>query len=330
MSPSHSAPRQCVLLVGGRGTRLGSLTDTTPKPAVPVGGRPFLDYLVENAARHGFTDIILLCGYLSEVLRQRYEGLRLHGATVRCVVEPQPAGTGGALVHARDLLDEQFILANGDTLFDINLLALSALETPPDWVGRIALRRVEDSSRYGIVHTAGARITGFAERGAGGPAVINGGIYLLRRSILDHVGALPCSIEGEVFPRLAKAGLLHGLPTDGFFIDIGIPADLERAQTAVPERVRRPVAVIEGAWALAQAAADPAGLAATLRRFNDAGWLVLADSGDIAALNATLRPLGAHVDGPVAADSWMCGLGPQSRLPAGAAFDAAARAALSP
>ena len=118
--------KQAVFLVGGRGTRLGALTDTTPKPFITVAGRPFLAYLIDNAVRHGFTDVILLAGYLAEQLQaawgpgsQAHAALAAEGVTISVIAEPEAAGTAGALLHARGQLDEQFLLANGDSTFSV-------------------------------------------------------------------------------------------------------------------------------------------------------------------------------------------------------------------
>ena len=92
--------RQCVILVGGLGSRLGDLTKHTPKPLLPVNGRPFLELLLAEAARHGFTRIVLLAGHLGGQVVERFAGPRSIGGravTVEVVVEPEPAGTGGAL-----------------------------------------------------------------------------------------------------------------------------------------------------------------------------------------------------------------------------------------
>lgn len=227
--------RQAAILVGGRGTRLGALTQATPKPLLPVAGRPFLDIVIERLAAQGIADIVLLCGYLADQMFARYHGSRQAGASIRCVTEPAAAGTAGALLAARDVLADEFVLTNGDSLFDCDLAALAALPVADDWMARLALRRAADTGRAGIVSLDGSRITGFAERGEPGrPGVMNAGIYMLRRAVLDQVGPLPCSLEKDIFPRLAATGRLYGLVSEGFFIDIGIPEDLERAQTLSP------------------------------------------------------------------------------------------------
>ena len=229
---------QAVILVGGLGTRLGALTAMVPKPLIPINGRPFLEILVDALARHGIRRLVLMAGHLGDQLSAFAARIGAGGIDVACVVEPEPAGTGGALHYARDRLDPRFLLLNGDSFFDIDYSDLIGRPAAvPDALGRVALRQVEDAARYGLVVCDQGRITVFAERPPGpGPGVINGGIYWLDRRVLDHIGPPPCSLERDVLPGLAAAGCLEGAVYDRFFIDIGIPEDLERARHSLPGR----------------------------------------------------------------------------------------------
>src|SRR5579862_4361201 len=145
---------QAVCLVGGRGTRLGTLTDSSPKPLLEVGGRPFLDYLVHEARRFGLTRLTLLSGYQSGEIERRYDGRHFGQLAVEVVAEPEPAGTAGALVNAAGKLDETFFLLNGDSYFDFNWLSLAmALQNHEgdDWTMHAALASGIEGSRYGRV-----------------------------------------------------------------------------------------------------------------------------------------------------------------------------------
>ncbi len=228
-----SIPEQAVFLIGGKGTRLGALTAAMPKPLLDVGGRPFLDYLLEKVAAAGVPEILLLAGYNAHQAT-RYEGSRVGGADIKCRVEPEGSGTAGGLKWAADALAPSFLLMNGDSLFDIDLVAFAAEAHSLNSIGHIALRQIADASRCGIVTREGNRIIGFAERGETGPGIINGGIYILRRSILEEIGAPPVSLEAQVFPRLAQNGNLTGSVWDGAFLDIGVPAAFAEAQSFIP------------------------------------------------------------------------------------------------
>lgn len=277
-------PRQAAILVGGRGTRLGALTAATPKPLLPVGGRPFLDWLLDEVARHGIPRITLLAGFEAEQFA-RYDGACLRGGTrVEVLREPAPLGTAGALRLFRNQLEPRFLLLNGDTFFDVNLLGLCR----PDVLATLALVAEAPGDRYGTVRLApDGRITGFAARGgpsdAGAPCPINGGIYLLDRAIIDRIPEGPVSLEAEVFPRLATEGLIQGVICNGDFLDIGVPEDFVLAQTRIPAMARRSAAFLDRDGVLIEDTGYPhepsearwvPGAAAAVRALNDAGFLV--------------------------------------------------------
>lgn len=239
--------RQCVILVGGMGTRLGSIAAAMPKPVLPCSDRPFLAWLLRELLRFGLEEALLLTGHLSDALRKEVElfakGLP-RPLKIVFSVEPFRAGTGGALFHARHLLDERFLLCNGDSLLDFNLahLLAAAAGDGPEVIGRIVLRHVPDVARYGVVTTDGDLVTGFSEcqsnPGVEVPGDINCGIAIFHRSLIDSLSD-NCSLERDVMPTLAQSGRLRAQHESGYFIDIGIAADLARAQDALPELLHR-------------------------------------------------------------------------------------------
>ena len=237
--------RQCAVLVGGLGTRLGSIVADVPKPMLGVAGRPFLGWLLQEASRFGIDEAVLLIGHLSEVVEAALPALEASlPRPMRLVVsrEPVRAGTGGALHHALPLLDERFLLMNGDSLFDC---APTAALTEADAPGHLMLRAVPDASRYGVVDWSEGRVTAFRARPERAePGVINGGVYGLSRAVAERAGP-ECSLEQDVLPALAAEGALRGTVGEGWFIDIGIPADLERAQTELPRQLARPALFLD-------------------------------------------------------------------------------------
>jgi D-glycero-D-manno-heptose 1,7-bisphosphate phosphatase len=155
--------------------------------------------------------------------------------------EPFQAGTGGALWHARGLLDDRFLLCNGDSLLDTNLARLLAA-----WAGdgegaagRMLLRPVPDASRFGVVEIEGDQVVSVRERPDGpGGALINAGIYALDRRMLDVLGER-CSLERDALPRLAAEGKLRCTVADGYFVDIGVPESLAGADRELAGQLRR-------------------------------------------------------------------------------------------
>jgi D-glycero-D-manno-heptose 1,7-bisphosphate phosphatase len=313
---------QAVFLVGGLGSRLHGLTSDKAKPMLDVGGRPFLDYLLDEASRYGIKRALLLCGYRAGDLTAIYKGRTFRGMLIDTVVEASPSGTAGALALAADRLDEQFFLVNGDSLFDFNWLALCPApgDSSPSLV-RMALAGGVAGARYGRVVVDGRKVRTFTPSGSSDQP-INAGVYLMHKAILSKIGAAPCSLERDVLPGLATDGLIDGCVVEAPFIDIGIPQDFERAQTLVPSVLRRPAAFLDRDGVLNEDTgyvhrSDQVrwvdGARETVRWLNDAGYFVfiVTNQAGIARglysedhvndlhdwMNLELRKVGAHIDG---------------------------------
>ncbi len=160
-------------------------------------------------------------------------------------MEERRAGTGGALWWARDHLDDHFYLLNGDSWFDFNWLSLLTVDKRDATLATIALRRLDDASRYGVVEIEDSVVTSFLSRpDKSGPGNVNSGVYLLSRRILAYLTA-DCGLEHDVFPLLAKQGLVAGSIQTGKFIDIGVPDDFNLAQIAIRAWRTRPAAFLD-------------------------------------------------------------------------------------
>ncbi len=316
--------KQCVILVGGLGTRLGTLTEVCPKPLLNVAGHPFLEYLLRNIRRYGYDDFVLLAGYRGDMV-EAFASSTLEaklGCRIRVIIEPVPMGTGGALRYAAEVLQAQFLLLNGDSFFDFNLLDLSTRVVDGKVLARLALRQVPDASRYGTVELDDDCIIAFRERPElPGPGLVNGGVYVLSREILKYIGEGACSLEKDIFPSLAKERAIVGFTYEGFFLDIGIPDDFTRAQQAIPRVMRRPAVFFDRDGVLNHDSGYTykikefhwiAGATQAIRQLNDLGWyvFVVTNQAGIARgyyseddvqklhawMNEDLHLIGAHVD----------------------------------
>jgi mannose-1-phosphate guanylyltransferase len=220
---------QALILAGGEGTRLRPLTSTIPKPVVPLVDRPFIAYMLEWLRRHGVDDVILSCGFMAAGVRDVLgDGSRL-GVRLRYLEEPRPLGTGGALKFAQDLLDERFLMLNGDVLADLDLTAQLRQHERTGAYATLALVPVDDPSAYGLVALAAdGSVTEFVEKPGFDELdtdLINAGAYILERKVLDSMApaGTNISIEREVFPSLVGRGLF-GYAASGYWLDIGTPA----------------------------------------------------------------------------------------------------------
>jgi D,D-heptose 1,7-bisphosphate phosphatase len=311
---------QAFILVGGKGTRLGELTAATPKPMLLVGGQPFLSYLIDTLRRYGFRDIVLLAGYYAEQIQAYCDGFDPAFGSVRCVVEEQALGTGGAHKHAAAVLDPEFLVLNGDTHIDLKMndLLVAGLDAS---LGRLALRSVPDTARYGRVTLDAGRLVGFNEKGVGGAGMINGGVYYLSRSVLDLIPESFFSLETDLFPQLIAEGKLEGRAYAGFFLDIGVPEDYRQAQTQIPAWTERPAVFLDRDGVINRDlgyVCSPerfewiAGAPAAIKRLNESGYFVFVVTNQAgvargfyteagvhafhAWLQQELRGAGAHID----------------------------------
>jgi NDP-sugar pyrophosphorylase family protein len=228
------------VLCGGLGTRLRPVLSDRPKSMALVGGVPFLQLLLESVRSQGVDQIILGTGYMAEQIEDFFRDGGDLALRISYSREHEPLGTGGALKLAEPLLSDPMVVLNGDSYVKWSLAAAWELFRKHDASLVMVLQTVPDVSRYGSVAVApDGRVTEFVEKGArAGAGLINAGVYLLRKEI---VSALPngraISLERDVFPGLL-AGKIYGLMSDGLFIDIGVPADLERAQTLLVSQAR--------------------------------------------------------------------------------------------
>jgi mannose-1-phosphate guanylyltransferase len=218
---------QAVILVGGEGTRLRPLTSTVPKPVVPLVDRPFISYMLEWLKRHEIDDVIMSCGFLATSVRNVLGDGSGLGIRLRFVEEPDPRGTAGALKFAESMLDERFLMLNGDVLTDIDLTAQIAQHERTGATATLALVPVADPSAYGLVHLEDDNsVRDFLEKPSADAIdtnLISAGAYVLERSILEQIPAdRNVSIEREVWPLLIGNGL-YGFPADSYWLDIGTP-----------------------------------------------------------------------------------------------------------
>ena len=218
---------QALILAGGEGTRLRPLTSTVPKPVVPLVDRPFIAFMLDWLRSHGVDDVVMSCGHLASGVRNVLGDGSAFDVRLRYMEEPRPLGTGGALKLAEPMLDERFLMLNGDVLTDLDLTAQIAQHEATGARGTLALTPVEDPSAYGLVRLAGDHaVTEFVEKPSADQidtSNISAGAYVLERSVLELLEpGRPASIERDVFPRLVGDGL-YGYVGEGYWMDIGTP-----------------------------------------------------------------------------------------------------------
>lgn len=202
----------------------------------PVQGRPFLACLLDDLVRQNIRRVVISTCHMAEVIED-YFGTQYRSLQIAYAREMEPLGTGGAIrLSMQQIRGHRCVVLNGDTFFDVNLAAMEQSHIDSGALLTIALKPVDDLSRYGSVTLDGTRVVGFCEKEgsiqAGG--LINGGIYLANSGLLQGL-ELPAgfSFEHDYLATQCDRLPIHGFVSDGFFIDIGVPSDYQRAQSEV-------------------------------------------------------------------------------------------------
>lgn len=295
---------RAVVLVGGFGTRLRPLTCDRPKQMLPIVNQAMVEHVVGHLAAHGVDDVVLSLGFLPDAFRDAYPDGRCAGARLHYAVEPEPLDTAGAVRFAAlDAgIDERFLVLNGDVLTDLDVTAFVAFHEQVGAEGTIALHKVADPSRYGVVPTDGdGRVIEFVEKPEPGTAptdLINAGTYVLEPSVLDRIEAgRKVSIEREVFPAMVRDRTLFARDGETYWIDTGTPQEYIQAQLDLTEGLRGdPVAGVD------PSATIDAG--ATVRRSVIGAGVTVAAG---ARVEGSVLLAGAHVDAGAVVDGSVIG-----------------------
>ena len=237
--------RQAVVMVGGKGTRLRPLTENRPKPVLPVAGKPCIWYLLRSMARAGIEEIILACGYRSEMIREALGDGSDLGVKLVYSNEDEPLGTGGALKILEDSLDEVFLAANGDVFADIDVTGQVERHFSSGADVTIALASVPNPWEFGVARVSDdGFITEFRE-GMKPEEVfsdmINAGVYVVNRSVLASVPkGVFYDFSKQLFPEIiGRGGRLAGFRIQGVWMDVGRPSDYMKANVLVASRETR-------------------------------------------------------------------------------------------
>lgn len=218
---------EAVVLAGGFGTRLRAAVAELPKPMAPVGGRPFLERLLDYWIAQGVRRAVLAVGYKHEVIRAHFGG-SYRGCEIAYAVEDRPLGTGGALLHAASSIKSNpFLVLNGDTYFAVPLQELVSFHSARNAAVTVSLFRSDEPRYTGVSLDAAGRVTGFTGKG-----LVNGGVFVFERVVLEQCrGNDSFSLEKDLLAHYP--GAICGCVFDAPFVDIGVPEDWRAAETII-------------------------------------------------------------------------------------------------
>jgi len=209
---------KAIILAGGLGTRLRPLTDVTPKPLLPIKGKPTMQWAIENLKKHGITDIILAISYHADKIKEYFgDGSKLE-VNLSYSVEDEPLGTGGAVKQASEQAGDDFILIWGDNLMDIKVDELIDQHSKYASLVTMSLTPREDVENFGVASLEGDKIAGFVEKPRREEApsnLINAGAFVVNKQALHILPDGFCMIEKQCFEPLAKEGKVFGYKHQG-------------------------------------------------------------------------------------------------------------------
>ena len=250
MSPQAVRSRIClaevetVILAGGLGTRVKGVLGDTPKVLAPIGGRPFIEYLLDWLTGFGARKVILSLGHRAEQVVEFLNRNPRRDMELEASVEPEPLGTAGGLRHVRGRLSGNPVLVlNGDSFVDADLCVFLGTHRGSAPLASILCAEVADTSRYGRVETDRlGRIVKFVEKGAaaGEPGLVNAGVYLFSSAFLDRLAAREGASLEKDFLEPALSASIRAFPCRGAFIDIGTPESLEAAAAVLERAIPAP------------------------------------------------------------------------------------------
>ena len=234
-----------MVMAAGIGTRLRPLTETTPKPLLPVGPWPIMRYGLERLKAAGIRDVVVNLHHLPEQIPRAFEDGSDLGMRITYSMEPEILGTGGGISKVRDFFgDEPFVVINGDTIFDVDLEGAFDLHRSIGATATMVVRDVPDATRWGAVEIDGARrvrrILGEPEGAGAGEAlraVMFAGVQVLEPKVFAYMPeAGPFSMTQVIYPRMLEAGEpVAAYVADGCWYDVGTPARYEEAQRDIVE-----------------------------------------------------------------------------------------------
>jgi D-glycero-alpha-D-manno-heptose 1-phosphate guanylyltransferase len=230
--------KETIILAGGMGTRLRPVVSDVPKCMAIVGDKPFLYYLIEFLKKSGIEHFIFSVGYLHEAIEE-YLSSNYKELNYSISLETEPLGTGGAIQLAiNKTIERNILVCNGDTFYNVDINRLSEFHFQKKAACTLSLKRMENFDRYGVVElNDDSSIKSFKEKQFYKQGLINGGMYALNtQEFLQEPLPQKFSFEKDYLEKKVHSPnhRIFGIEQDGYFIDIGIPEDYEKAQKELP------------------------------------------------------------------------------------------------
>ena len=213
-----------VILAGGIGSRIKKHLDGKPKPMLKINNKYFLSYVINNLSKYNFNKIIILTRYKSNIIHKKFHRKNFNFINVECINEKKKMGTGGALHLIKKKVND-FVLVNGDSIFDINIVNFTK-KIKKNCLGALALKKNlnQKSSKLNKLNLKNNYVYQ-SKKGK----YMNGGVYFFKKKFLDYIPNKECSLESDILPELINKKKISGAVFNDFFIDIGSKTFLKKA-----------------------------------------------------------------------------------------------------
>ena len=226
-----------VILAGGRGTRLGSITDKTPKPLIKINGIPFLQHLINYYSKFDFDNIYIIAGYKGEQIKKEFNNKIFNLIKVTCCVEKKRKDTGGALYEIKNKIQNDFILVNGDSFINVNLQSFfNKKKINHNYIFLNKNTNYKENKKLINLDINTKKFVVFSEKSK----LMNSGVYFLKKNILKKIENKKISLENEILSKLIQEKKLKGIKTSEYVIDIGIKKNLKKVESLLLHKLRKP------------------------------------------------------------------------------------------
>ena len=230
----------CVILAGGKGTRIKKFLGKYPKPMLKFNGKHFIQYIINKISKYNFKRIILLCGFKHKIIFQKFHKKTINFTEVICIKEKKLLGTGGALINLKKLKVMNFLLVNGDTIFDIDIKSLIN-NVDKKKLGIIALTKNKNQKSKKLNNLI---LKNKVVKIGKNNSFMNGGVYYFKKNIFKYIKK-KSSLENDLLPSLVKKNKINGKIFKDFFIDIGSKYHLSKAEKKIRIKFKRPAAFLD-------------------------------------------------------------------------------------
>jgi len=232
-----------IILAGGRGSRIKNYLNKKPKPLIKINNFIFLDLLIKKICKYNFNKLYILAGYRGSQIKKKYHKKNFNFVETEVIIEKKPLGTAGSLSQLHNKINNEFIVINGDTFFDINLSEVINYKLKKN---EIFLSLVKNHNYKSNKKLTFLKINEYNQISYHKKSIlINGGIYKFNKFFLKQIKRKNYSLENDIIPKLIETKKVKGIVFNDFFIDIGTPKNLNSAKKNLINYLTRPALFLD-------------------------------------------------------------------------------------